>query len=190
MCAVAASGCSSSLAPAAQSRAPDAAAPDSGDFLLAVSDAGSEHAAPPSTSPCDSTYLAIARLIFVGAGCTGGVCHTTPGPDVPAAGLNLTEADAYRALIDVPARSMLSHPWRRITPGDEQTSLLYLKLLAAEPFGGDALSAGVGVPMPIGLPPVQPEHLDALRAWIRAGAPERGIISGTEAFVAQCERAM
>jgi hypothetical protein len=154
----------------------------SGSFLIPVSDAGI--APDKSVGPCDSTFTAIARLVFVGARCTTSNCHA-PGPDAPAAALDLTEASAYRHLVDVKPWAQLDSSWRRVTIGDEQTSLLYRKLVAAEP-AGEELPGNAGAPMPIGLPAVAPEHLSAIRMWIRGGAPETGVTSGTEDFVAQC----
>lgn len=137
--------------------------------------------------PCDTTFQMIARVVFDGSGCSHGVCHTTPGPDTPAGGLDLTEADAYRALIDVPARAPLAVPLVRVKPGDEQSSLLFLKLAAAEPHG-PALPSGGGAPMPLGLPPLAADYLEALRAWIHAGAQESGVTPGTESLVDECRR--
>jgi hypothetical protein len=154
----------------------------SGGFLIPVSDAGTTSDQP--VGPCDSTFTAIARQVFVGARCTTSNCHA-PGPDAPAAALDLTEASAYRHLVEVKPWAQLDSSWLRVAIGDEQTSLLYRKLLAAEP-AGEALPGNAGAPMPIGLPAVAPEHLSAIRAWIRGGAPETGVTPGTEDFVAQC----
>jgi hypothetical protein len=61
-----------------------------------------------------------------------------------------------------------------------------LKVAAALP-SGPALPAGAGVPMPLGLPPLSLEQLDLLRLWIRAGAPELGVVMGTESMIAACQ---
>jgi hypothetical protein len=135
--------------------------------------------------PCDSTFQAVARTIFEGTGCSLGVCHTTPGPDTPAAGLDLTPEDAYVDLVGVPPRSPVGPPILRVTPGDENASLLYLKVAAAEPTGLQ-LPAGGGAPMPLGLPPLAADQLALLRTWIRAGAPETGVVPGTADSVSAC----
>jgi hypothetical protein len=142
----------------------------------------------PPRGPCEATFQAISRGIFEGTGCSLGVCHTTPGPDTPAAGLDLTPEDAYQALVGVTARALVSPPMLRVAPGDERASLLYLKVAAAEPMAAP-LPAGGGAPMPLGLAPLGQGDLTTLRAWIRAGAPETGIVEGTEAAVAACRSA-
>jgi hypothetical protein len=142
----------------------------------------------PDSGPCLSTFQAITRTIFDGSGCTGGACHTTPGPDTPAAGLDLTRADAYRDLVGVPARTPLQPALMRIAKGDELASFLYLKVAAAEP-GGAPLPSGGGAPMPVGLPPLASSKLSLLRLWIRAGAPETGVVDGTQAQVDGCQSA-
>ena len=162
----------------------DAGSKDSGSFLVHKSDAST---LGQSEAACDSTFIAIARLVFVGAHCATGNCHA-PGPDAPAVGLDLTESKAYALLVDVAPKAQLDATFRRVTPGDEQTSLLYRKLIAAEP-AGEKLPDNAGLPMPIDLPPVAPENLSALRAWIRAGAKETGVTPGTEDFVARCAAA-
>jgi hypothetical protein len=175
-------GCDGGAA-APQVAAHDSGAADAGGFVIRVPDAG-VHPQEPS-GPCADTFSAVVRLVFVGARCTTSNCHA-PGPDAPAAALDLTEHAAYRALVDVAPTAQVDSPWRRVTRGDEQTSLLYRKLAAAEP-SGEALPANAGAAMPIGLPAVAPEHLAALRAWIRAGAEQTGVTPGTEDFVAACE---
>jgi hypothetical protein len=142
----------------------------------------------PDSGPCLTTFQAITRTIFDGAGCTSGACHTTPGPDRPAAGLDLTRDDAYRDLVGVPARTQLQPALARIAKGDELSSLLYLKVAAAEP-GGAPLPSGGGAPMPVGLPPLASSKLSLLRLWIRAGAPETGVVDGTQSQVDECQSA-
>ena len=60
----------------------------------------------------------------------------------------------------------------RIFPGDQDLSMLYMKL-AAKTSG----TSGVpGSPMPSNAETVSEDHLAALRLWIRAGAPEDGVV--------------
>lgn len=155
--------------------------------LLHVSDAAIVALAPPQTGPCQTTFQAIQETLFDGAGCTSRACHTLPGPDTPAAGLDLTAGHAYHDLVGVRASTALEPALLRIAPGDELSSFLYLKVAAAE-ASGPALPAGGGAPMPLGLPPLAASALQALRAWIRAGAPETGIVPGTQALVDACQR--
>lgn len=150
--------------------------------LVAVLDAGPT---PNTRGPCDSTFQTVARTIFERTGCTGDVCHTTPGPDTPAAGLDLTPEDAYVDLVGVAPRSPVGSAFLRVKPGDETASLLYLKVAAAEPMGAP-LPAGGGAPMPLGLPPLAAEQLALLRTWIRGGAPESGVVDGTSDAVSAC----
>jgi hypothetical protein len=154
--------------------------------LLHTPDATIIAVTPPQTGPCQTTFQAIQETIFDGAGCTSRACHTLPGPDTPAAGLDLTGGHAYRDLVGVRASTALESALLRVAPGDELSSFLYLKVAAAE-ASGPALPAGGGAPMPLGLPPLAANALQLLRAWIRAGAPETGVVAGTQAQVDACQ---
>ena len=65
---------------------------------------------------------------------------------------------------------------QRVQPGDQDLSLLYLKLAAAT--RGTELE-GLGQAMPITGVPVGDEELDAIRLWIRGGAPRDATVGGT-----------
>jgi hypothetical protein len=185
-CALAA--CAASAAPTLASKTDR---PDSGfsnPIGLAPSYEGGAEPEPSERGPCETTFQAIARGIFDRTSCVRGLCHTTPGPDLPAAGLDLTPDDAYQYLVGVPARAPLELPLLRVAPGDELSSFLYLKLLAAEPEGA-ALPAGGGVAMPLGLPPLAASQMTLLKLWIRGGAPETGVVDGTQSEVDDCQRA-
>ena len=71
---------------------------------------------------------------------------------------------------------------RLVEPGDEKASLLWLKLRAGTSGVDDVL----GAPMPVGLPPVTPDELEAVRLWIRAGASDGGVVEGTSALLDAC----
>jgi hypothetical protein len=149
---------------------PDASGAPSGD------DAGVDDGA------CDSTWKAIQRSIFEGKRCAQAECH---GGSEPAGGLDLRPAVAYESLIYGDSQASLTKPLYRVYPGEQALSFLYLKLLA----GSDPeamLPPGGGSPMPVGESPLSDEQLAALRLWIRAGAPETGVVEGTQSLL-DCE---
>jgi hypothetical protein len=131
---------------------------------------------------CDSTWKAIQRSILEGKGCTQAECHAA---DEPAGGLNLTASVAYENLIFASAQASLTTPLYLVHPGEQALSFLYLKLAAAS--DGSALPPGGGAPMPVGQSPLSDEQLAALRLWIRAGAPETGVVDGTQSLL-DCEQ--
>jgi hypothetical protein len=71
-----------------------------------------------------------------------------------------------------------------VFPGDQERSLLYLKLAAKE-GRTDLTERGVsGDPMPFGdMDPLSQDELDAVRAWIRSGAPGTTLVKGTEGLL-------
>ena len=124
-----------------------------------------------------STFEAIQSQIFDARGCTNAACHGKE--DDPAGGLDLRAAVAFDNLVRVDGAS---GPFKLVFPGDEDRSLLYLKL-AAKTAELDLQSRGIsGDPMPFGetLVPVSQDELDALEAWIRGGAQADSIVKGTE----------
>jgi hypothetical protein len=71
----------------------------------------------------------------------------------------------------------------RVEPGDQERSFLWRKLAAAT----IGLQGVPGTPMPSGgRPPISKDELDALRLWIRAGAPEFGVVSHTQTLLRSC----
>jgi len=112
-------------------------------------------ATPPASCPCQafgSTFDAIQGLIFEKRGCTQAACH---GAAV-SGGLDLRPGASYDHLVDVPATSS---PLKRVEPGEQTRSLLWLRLAA----GTQGLQ-GVGAPMPSGgLPPLPASELEAMR---------------------------
>jgi hypothetical protein len=125
--------------------------------------------------PCDSTWKAVQRSIFVGRGCSEATCHT--GTD-KAGGLDLSPDVAYDNLIFKDAEASLAKPLYRVHPGEQALSLLYLKLSASTE--GTALPAGAGAPMPTGKTPLSEDELTGIKLWIRAGAPQTGVVEGTQ----------
>jgi len=125
----------------------------------------------------DSTFAQVQEQIFEGRGCTSSSCHG----DSPQAGLDLRADVAYDNLVNV---ASVSGDYRRVFPAEEDLSLLYLKVAAKA--GGESLAAqGIsGVPMPVGQDALSDDDLELLRSWIRGGAPEEGIVEGSEKFAA------
>lgn len=121
---------------------------------------------------CDfaSTYEAIQQTVFEAKGCTASACHG----ETAQGGLDLRAGASFDALVRQP--STVDPSIERVFPGDQERSLLYRKLAAATE--GTDLGA-LGQPMPIDVDPLDDEQLDAIRLWIRAGAPSDGIVGGT-----------
>ena len=146
-------------------------------------DGGGGVTPPPGNPACadaaesfDSTFAGIEKQIFERRGCTEQACH---GSGL-AGGLDLTPGNAYASIYDVRATaSALS----RIEPGDEERSFLWLKLAAATRPGQYQVA---GSPMPSGLPPLSEQELELLRLWIYAGAPETGVVAGSEELLGAC----
>jgi hypothetical protein len=126
----------------------------------------------PGESDCsafEGSFDRIQSIIFDGYGCTNSACH---GNATPAGGLDLRPDSAYQNLFRVFAAANLAEPEQRVYPGEQAFSFLYRKLEAG--VNGRPLETGAGAAMPVGAGPLSPDHLEALRLWIRAGAPETG----------------
>ena len=124
----------------------------------------------------DSTFAGIQTKIFERRGCTEDACHGS----AKSGGLDLTPASAYASIYGV--RSTFSS-LARIEAGDEERSFLWLKLAAATRPGRYEVA---GSPMPSGLPALSEEELELLRLWIYAGAPETGVVAGSEELLGAC----
>jgi hypothetical protein len=134
----------------------------------------------PASCPCErfeSTWAAIQDAIFERHGCTTALCHGASAQG----GLNLSAEVAYQNLVDVhsPLGGM-----NRIEPGDQARSFLWLKL--AKGTFPDQYAAVPGTGMPNALPPLPENELEAVRRWIRAGAPETGVVGSTEDLLSAC----
>ncbi len=117
-----------------------------------------------------STYDAIQTTIFEAQGCTASTCH---GKDMLGE-LDLRAGASFDALVR--RSSKIDPSIERVLPGDEELSLLYKKLAA----GTEGTNPGaLGQAMPIGLEPLSSDQLEAIRIWIRAGAPADSIVGGT-----------
>ncbi|HVM98115.1 MAG TPA: EF-hand domain-containing protein [Candidatus Acidoferrales bacterium] len=140
-------------------------------FLLSVSSAA--WAADCSGGSYDSTLALLQKVIFENRGCTSQVCHGAPGAP-SAGGLDLRPEVAYDNLVEVNATTVTG--MQRVVPGRHDASLLFINLAAAtDPTHFKAPLRA----MPIGLPPISANELDALRRWIEAGAPKDGVVTGT-----------
>jgi len=122
-----------------------------------------------------STFDLIQAAIFEQHGCTNQLCHG----EAAQGGLDLRKPDAYTHLVDVPAAIS---DLKRVEPGDENRSLLWLKLAAATLQRSDV----PGAPMPQGLPALSDGELEALRLWIYSGAPQTGVVRGTAELLNAC----
>jgi hypothetical protein len=146
--------------------------------VLAISavacDGGGSATPDDDLGDTSSTFARIQEGIFTPS-CTFQDCHVEA---TRAGGLVLTAERAYEELIWVlPENPVARDRGRfRVAPGDPGDSYLLQKLTAA-------LLESEGAPMPLGtdgLESVNPEKVELVRAWIRAGAPADGIVPGDE----------
>ncbi|MBY0278469.1 hypothetical protein K2Z84_24325 [Candidatus Binatia bacterium] len=152
--------------------------------LAACSGSGSSGQGDGSATPAcadgvkeyASTFAGIQDRIFEQHGCTSTICHGSAA----AGGLQLTADVAYANLFEVTAQGS---GLKRVAPGDNDRSYLWLKLAAATRPGTVAIK---GAPMPNGLPALSEDDLELVRLWIYAGAPATGTVLGTEQLLGAC----
>ena len=137
-----------------------------------TSGCGSDSSSDTAPKGCDytSTYDAIQETIFEARGCTASTCHG----DAMLGGLDLRAGASFDGLVRRP--STIDRLIERVKPGEQDLSVLYLKLAAAT--NGTDLGA-LGQPMPVGAEPLDEDQLEAIRVWIRAGAEEDAIVGNT-----------
>ncbi|MGB5524180.1 MAG: hypothetical protein WBM96_16560, partial [Polyangiales bacterium] len=152
-------------------------------IMLAILSACGTDSSSATSAKCDadSTFAQVQQQIFDGQGCTASACHG----EAANAGLDLRAENAYANLINVDATS---GDYVRVFPGAQDLSVLYQKVAAKtegfqlsslpNPISGGAMPTGNGV--------LSDDDLGLLRAWIRGGAPETGIVAGSEQY-ASCE---
>ncbi|KPK17080.1 MAG: hypothetical protein AMJ62_02320 [Myxococcales bacterium SG8_38] len=132
---------------------------------------------------CDaeSTFAQVQQQIFEGYGCTASACHG----ESAQGGLDLRPPSAYASLINVPAQS---GDYMRVFPGEQELSLLYQKVAAkTEGFELASLEDPIGGgTMPTSNQTLSEKDLALLRAWIRGGAPENGVVEGSQQY-ASCD---
>lgn len=138
------------------------------DGVVNVQDLVSVSNSLGKTAPDEnSAYHDIQEYIF-DKSCANSVCHAAPAN---AGNLNLTYGVSYQDLVGrVPQNpAAAAAGMKLVDSGNPENSFLLTKLMGPEaqeqgarmPFGGGVLHAG---------------KIDAVRAWIAAGAPERGKI--------------
>ena len=116
--------------------------------LFVVAGCGGDHA------PIPSRLAAIETEVFTPS-CTFSSCH---GATSPEQGMSLT-SPAWGAIVGV--RSTEVSDLLRVAPGDPEGSYLWHKISNPSP--------PVGVRMPPDQP-LSPSAIEAIRAWIAAGA--------------------
>ena len=151
--------------------------------IAAVAGCGNSSGDAEAKCDAESTFAFVQSQIFEARGCTASACHGAPA-DTAQAGLDLRAESAYRSLLSedglVPARS---GDFALVFPSEQDLSLLYLKV-EAKTRGTDLSALGIaGAPMPSSDDMLSEDDLALLRVWIRGGAPEDGILAGTEEFV-------
>lgn len=129
----------------------------------------------------DTTFALIQAAIFERHGCTSAICHgAAPG----AGGLDLRPEVAYDNLVDVPAQTVPLSNWSRVLAGQASASLLWINLAAKTLPGQHQAPLR---PMPLDPEPaVSEDELEAVRLWIKAGAPRTGVVAGTADLLDAC----
>jgi len=124
-----------------------------------------------------STFAAIQKVIFEKRGCTDAVCHGA----ARSGELDLSPDAAYNSLVNQPSKTVPG--WFRVFPGQRDRSLLFLNL-AAKTLP-DQFTAPLRA-MPLNLPGILSNELEALRKWIESGAPRDGTVAGTDELLNAC----
>ncbi len=151
---------------------------------LTLAACGSDGAGGPGIGEkcdTDSTFGQIQAQIFDQYGCTAAACHG----EAASGGLDLSPENAYANLVNVEAQS---GDYMRVFPGEQDLSLLYQKVASkTEGFSLSGLPNPIsGGSMPTGAGVLSENDLGLLRVWIRGGAPETDIVSGSGEFTS-CE---
>jgi hypothetical protein len=118
--------------------------------------------------PPPAPALADVQAIF-DASCAGSSCHIDPTGGclaAPFGGLSLCAAEARAALVDVPSLEVSA--LALVAPLDSARSYLLRKLLPAT-SGGGPIPGTLGQREPPG-PPLSPDQLQTIAAWIDGGA--------------------
>jgi hypothetical protein len=155
--------------------------------VFALSLVASPQALPAGETDCeqefDSTFALIQKAIFENKGCTSAACHDR---QTAQGGLDLSPEVAYDNLVDQPVESVPAELYpglKRVIPGRKADSLLWLNLASATL--PDQWQAPLR-PMPLGLPPLTVDELEAVRLWIEEGATRNGVVAGTGELLNAC----
>ncbi len=138
-----------------------------------------------------TTFEGIRSVIFESPayGCSFGACHDI---NASSGGLSLdANSDVYLELLGASGQgqtSTINPLYPRVLPSEPQQSVLYLKLLKKKLEGLNPGYQGpeVGSSMPIAFQALSDDHLEALRLWIRGGAPEDLVVEGTAELLGTC----
>ena len=116
----------------------------------------------------NSTYHEIQDYIF-DKSCANSACHAAPAS---ASQLNLTYGLSYQDLVGrVPQNvAAAAAGMKLIDPGNPENSFLLTKLMDPTPEQGARMPFNAGT--------LHPGKIEAIRAWIAAGAPQKGIQDG------------
>lgn len=121
-------------------------------LALVVSCAHNNPTQTQNNVPLTATLSSIQANIFTPK-CVNAGCH--PGGGAP---MSLANAQSYGALVNM-SSAYAGVP--RVTPGNVQRSVLWLKVAGANGFGAR---------MPTGAQPLSQAETDTIAAWINAGA--------------------
>jgi len=125
-----------------------------------------------------STFEGIQSVVFDSPvyGCNSTLCHDDSSPQ---ASLSLSDANtSFNSTVSVPSSTGLLD---RVEPGEQDLSSLFTRLAAAT-LG----TPTEGTPMPVAGTPLTEEHLEAVRLWIRGGAPRDLVVEGTAELLEGC----
>ena len=120
------------------------------------------------TAPAEnSAYHDIQEYIF-DKSCANTACHAAPAN---LASLNLSYTHSYESLVgrqpENPAAAATG--MKLVDPNNPENSFLLTKLVGPT-------DAAQGLRMPLGKVTLHPGKIDAVRAWIAAGAPQTGTV--------------
>jgi mono/diheme cytochrome c family protein len=124
-------------------------------LLLLTAACGSEDSEEPPEAPVEPRLSSIEQQIFQRS-CAFSSCH---GGEAPKKGL-LLEGPTYTRLVNQPSAVVKDRVL--VVPGNPGASYLYEKLTSSKPADGDQ--------MPDASTPLSAAKLEAVRAWIAAGA--------------------
>jgi hypothetical protein len=124
----------------------------------------------------DGTWAALQDRLIERYECRD--CHN---PENAFGNLDLSPEVAYQNLIEVDS----SYRNQRVVPGNKWASNLYMKVACGADPDLDGC-ADNGPYMPSNRAPVDADTVELLGAWIYGGAPERGLVLGTEELIEGC----